>query len=298
MTVRQFGFIALAVMALVAPASATQHAAGIIVNDPVEAERQIIAKDCTELVLDDGFAQRIELTGDGRDDVVMNYGALECDGMVSAFCGSGGCSYTIYVAREDGRYIRAFEGLIYGVQGIYYEGGRAISIGRHGSACGRPGYQGCQEARRWNGSAFEIVASDHDGVDRRWVVEGSGAATAARVTAYDGAALGLSCETGEAVLRYAGNWYDPAGISDGATATLRLDLFSGSDEIGLPMRWLASATAWVSTDPVPFDAPLIAGMAAGEAMAVTSEDGLSTNRFPLAGSSRAITALRQGCASG
>lgn len=295
MSVRQPAFAFLGLIALMAPAFATEHAASVIVSDPVEAERRIIAESCSEVVLDDAFAERVDLTGDGRDDVVMDYGALQCDGMVSAFCGSGGCSYTIYVALEDGRYVRAFEGLIYGVQGIYYDGRRAIAIGMHGSACDRVGAAGCQDVRVWNGSTFEVVASDYDGVDRRWVTEGSGSGLMAGITSFDGAALRLGCQAGGVSVHYVGNWYDPAAQSEASTATLRLDLFTGVDEIRLPVRWSASDRSWVSAEPVPFSSTLITGIAAGDTIAVTSEDGRATNRFPLAGSSRAITALRQGC---
>ena len=46
-----------------------------------------------------GIVER-DLTGDGKADLLINYGSITCHEGINGFCGSGGCSIDVYVSRN------------------------------------------------------------------------------------------------------------------------------------------------------------------------------------------------------
>ncbi|MGL5012602.1 MAG: hypothetical protein ACRC6I_22265 [Paracoccaceae bacterium] len=92
-----------------------------------------------------GLIER-DLTGDGRDDLIIDHGGIRCEGedAVSGYCGMQACTVLIYV-REGGLLMPAVEMLAAGIE-VDDANPPAISGYAHG---------GDPWSFRWTGERFE-----------------------------------------------------------------------------------------------------------------------------------------------
>lgn len=126
------------------------------VDDVLQHERRLLSGQCTQIEFYPGFIEMSDLNGDARDDAIVDYQYLHCDGSSSAFCGSGGCTLRIYSGGRDGRFAEAGEFLSYGlkVQGKGSKMRLAISV--HGSECGKAGAAPCTIVGRLGQGKFIV----------------------------------------------------------------------------------------------------------------------------------------------
>lgn len=115
-----------------------------LVTDPEAEVAARLEAECAEingeLEMLDGFARRADLDADGREDMVLEYGAALCSTALSLYCGSGGCATDIYLAR-DGGYLRAWSDVMRGV--VDDPGTPRVALSMHGSACDSVGADAC-----------------------------------------------------------------------------------------------------------------------------------------------------------
>jgi hypothetical protein len=98
----------------------------------------------------EGFETVIDLNLDGQPDYIQDTGKVNCEGAVSALCGSAGCPLGVYLSGPGG-YRNAF--------GSYAQDWRieqgsnppVLVLDMHGSACGRVGSDACTRRYAWNG---------------------------------------------------------------------------------------------------------------------------------------------------
>ncbi|MEO1199890.1 MAG: hypothetical protein AAFX39_11765 [Pseudomonadota bacterium] len=134
--------------------------AGMVVSDPVAEEVGVAREVCGEdLAIDDSFANWVDLNGDGHIDVVINHGGALCMGTVSFFCGSGGCSGSVYIALGDGRF--ELTGFPPEIEPIDWEGEAGVQVVHHGTYCGRVGANWCHEIWVWTDGMFEKRWQDY-----------------------------------------------------------------------------------------------------------------------------------------
>ena len=99
-----------------------------------------------------GYERRLDLNGDGREDVVTDQAGLACEGAASAFCGSAGCPVSAWLSRPEPGLERFDFGYLQGyeiVEGAGPGGRPGLRAAYHGSACDgdRIGADGC--TRLW-----------------------------------------------------------------------------------------------------------------------------------------------------
>ncbi len=115
------------------------------IADPAGLAQAEAAQFCQQnggvLQVGDGFLSEPDLNGDGRKDLVLDWGAFACTGnSVSAYCGSAGCVHGLYIALKDGGYKELFE---FNVHGYDAEVMPVITLYLHGGACGGIGADRC-----------------------------------------------------------------------------------------------------------------------------------------------------------
>ncbi|MBV7378153.1 hypothetical protein [Maritimibacter dapengensis] len=104
--------------------------------NPAQAAREDVRAWCADRLnrpatINDGFTREEDIDGDGRRDVIANYGAVNCGPIGGAWCGWAGCDLALHLARDDG-YLQAFRGIAEGFRVV--EDG--VVIRRHISECG------------------------------------------------------------------------------------------------------------------------------------------------------------------
>jgi hypothetical protein len=102
--------------------------------------------------------RRIDLTGDGRDDYIVDFQNTKCGDRETTYCGTGGCVMKILVTLPDGSVREVFDAYVrsYTIMPPPVKRGaaRSIRFDLHGSFCGGFGSQACVKTRTITASPF------------------------------------------------------------------------------------------------------------------------------------------------
>jgi len=98
--------------------------------------------------------RKLDLTGDGRDDYIVDFRDTECADREAAYCGTGGCSLEILVTLPNGRVRRVFDGHVRSYEILPGEGARTIRFALHGGYCGGHGNPSCIKEHRITAKPF------------------------------------------------------------------------------------------------------------------------------------------------
>ncbi|MDN5004692.1 hypothetical protein ACFQZO_27965 [Bradyrhizobium sp. GCM10027634] len=102
--------------------------------------------------------RKVDLTGDGRDDYIVDFRDTKCGEREGTYCGTGGCVLDILVTRPDGSVRTVFDGYVrsYSIVAPSMKRGaaRVIRFDLHGSYCGGFGAQACVKERAITATPF------------------------------------------------------------------------------------------------------------------------------------------------
>lgn len=102
--------------------------------------------------------RKIDLTGDGRVDYIVDFQDTKCGDRETTYCGTGGCVVKILVTLPDGGVREVFEGhvLRYKIMAppMKRGAGRIVRFDLHGSFCGGYGAQACQKTKAITATPF------------------------------------------------------------------------------------------------------------------------------------------------
>ena len=105
-----------------------------------------------------GTVRRVDLTGDGRDDYIVDFRDTKCGDRESTYCGTGGCLLDILVTRPDGSVRPVFDAYVrsYSIVAPPMQRGaaRTIRFDLHGSYCGGFGAQACVKEKAITATPF------------------------------------------------------------------------------------------------------------------------------------------------
>ncbi|UVO40213.1 hypothetical protein KUL72_18505 [Bradyrhizobium arachidis] len=104
--------------------------------------------------------RKVDLTGDGRDDYIVDFRDTKCGERESTYCGTGGCLLDILVTRPDGAVLAVFDGYVrsYSIAPppMKHGAARTIRFDLHGSYCGGFGSQACVKEKAITATPFEF----------------------------------------------------------------------------------------------------------------------------------------------
>ena len=102
--------------------------------------------------------RRIDLTGDGREDYIVDFEDAKCGDRETTYCGTGGCVMKILVTLPDGSVREVFGGhaLRYRIMAPAVNRGaaRTVRFDLHGSFCGGFGAQTCVKTKAITATPF------------------------------------------------------------------------------------------------------------------------------------------------
>jgi hypothetical protein len=127
-----------------------------IQKDLEEAQKECADADDGIVGVKPGFVRKLDLTGDGRPDYIVNYDELTCSTFESVFCGTGGCNHLIYVTTRNGTLRNVFSGRVRLYEISKAPGAKTITFHLHGGYCGKGGTYDCVKKRRITERAFEF----------------------------------------------------------------------------------------------------------------------------------------------
>ncbi|QOG17857.1 MULTISPECIES: hypothetical protein [Bradyrhizobium] len=102
--------------------------------------------------------RKVDLTGDGREDYIVDFRDAKCGDRETTYCGTGGCVMTILVTLPDGSVRPVFDGYIRSYKilapPIKRGAARTVRFDLHGSYCGGFGTQACVKERAITATPF------------------------------------------------------------------------------------------------------------------------------------------------
>ena len=100
--------------------------------------------------------RKLDLTGDGRDDYIVDFRDTACSQRASAYCGTGGCVMDILVTLPGGQVRRVFDGQVRSYEILPGKPARTIRFELHGGYCGGHGNPSCIKTQRITAKPFEF----------------------------------------------------------------------------------------------------------------------------------------------
>jgi len=100
--------------------------------------------------------RKLDLTGDGRDDYIVDLRETKCHGRLAVYCGTAGCTLDIIVARKGGGHRNVFSDRVREYEILPGEGAKTIRFMLHGSYCGGAGSPSCPKTHRITARPFEF----------------------------------------------------------------------------------------------------------------------------------------------
>lgn len=269
----------------------------------LQQERTDLAETCSDTMqFLDGFAREVNVDGDGRPDILVDYGRLSCNGTQMMFCGSAGCTQKIYLARPDGSHAMIGEFLAYELRFDRPSEGTFLAV-LHGGACGRAGVETCFERYALSG---DTIATLPEEPRDRWFYTAAPRPSAMLATS-DGDSLRLVCDGNALRIQYGPTWM---WSEDGSVDQHARDLAGAQGRIEIEIEvdrgqptavpFMVEETARVLQSPtLAPNQPFFAAMMRGNRLDLHLGGSLEHMRgFTLKGSSKAIGSLLQACGQG
>lgn len=100
--------------------------------------------------------RKLDLSGDGRDDYIVDFRGAQCEGREWIYCGTGGCTLEIIVSRGRGGFRRVFSDNVHNYEILPGKGARTIRFSLHGGYCGGFGPDECKKLRKISDRAFKF----------------------------------------------------------------------------------------------------------------------------------------------
>ncbi len=129
------------------------HAADIADNVVGKAKRACELAPDTEFSVRPDAIIRMDVTGDGAAETLIDSCGFVCKGALSIYGGSAGCPLTIISGDKSWSYFKQ------AWTTKDWAGKRIIPLWLHGDACGGAGADPCALALVWNGRDFVSVLS-------------------------------------------------------------------------------------------------------------------------------------------
>lgn len=259
----------------------------------------------------EGFERRLDLNGDGREDVITDQAGLACAGAASAFCGSAGCPVSAWLSRPETGLDRFDLGYVQGYEVVADAGpdGRpGLRAFYHGSACGegRTGADGCSRLWVFTDNAPDLPAIELPAPEEAAAAEPAPAAappapmpegwTLRRVPGGDPVALAAGtgeiatfaafCLDGEAFLAltfHSKPQDDPVPVE--------FDFSGGQVSVTAGFEPTAGGAYVVALD----DGAVVAGLAGRDSTVSVRSGGADQGILSLKGSTRALRGALSGC---
>ncbi len=129
------------------------------VTDILVAMRAELKSDCSgKLEFFPGTIEMTDLNDDRRDDAIIDYDYVMCDGAPIGFCGTGGCRMDLWIDIGKQRYVRSVNMLSQGLKIRKQNGRTVLAISVHGSECGKSGAAACTVTGQFRGRKFDVLS--------------------------------------------------------------------------------------------------------------------------------------------
>ncbi len=142
-------------LGILATTAAPSLAQGLppVVETAIQAAKAECSPDKPKL--EPGFVESKDINADGVTDYILDYGRLKCGDAMSLYCGSAGCTTTVYASLPGGSYVVVLDDNVQALSFKTVKGKPAMILGLHGSACNKVGAAACDKILFWNGKTFK-----------------------------------------------------------------------------------------------------------------------------------------------
>lgn len=129
-----------------------------LVPDPERFEKSFFQKSCKTVGFGANFVKRFDINNDNIPDVVIDHGALTCDGVRGPKCNADGCPQNFYVQAKEGGYILIATAQVYSYDFVQYFGNMVFMFQMHPRFCERTDATPCEMRVRVRGTKFVTIS--------------------------------------------------------------------------------------------------------------------------------------------
>ncbi|AYD03224.1 hypothetical protein NCHU2750_38390 [Neorhizobium sp. NCHU2750] len=129
-----------------------------LVPDPEAFEKAFFQKTCKTVDFGQNFVKRFDINNDNLADVVVDHGALTCDGVKGPRCNADGCPQDFYVQVKEGGYILIATAQVYSYDFVQYFGNMVFMFQMHPRFCDRTDATPCEMRVRVRGTKFVTIS--------------------------------------------------------------------------------------------------------------------------------------------
>lgn len=103
---------------------------------------------------DAGFAKVLDLNADGAEDWILDFSKFHCDRSVppEPYCGSGGCSLTVFLWRQGEEWTKAFDDTVQRYRLLKRGPKFELELVLAGNMCGESNAHSCRETYEFIGN--------------------------------------------------------------------------------------------------------------------------------------------------
>ncbi len=148
-------FIALGALIFMPFSSMAQQP---IIPDVAVHEKSDYEKRCKSVSFGEDFIVHLDFNNDKLDDIIVNGGAVTCDGVEGPDCKPVGCPYKFYLQVEEGGYLMAANADLFGYDLAKRYGNMVLVLKAHGASCQRAAPDFCLITVRVRGTDFDIIS--------------------------------------------------------------------------------------------------------------------------------------------
>ena len=116
-----------------------------------EARQDCSSFENGKLTLSDKVINKVDVTGDGKADEIIDFSGISCSSAASLYCGTGGCSLEVIADGKSTRFLTKDWNV------FVWDGQPILMLIVHGSECGGNNLRRCYRATVWTEQGFSTV---------------------------------------------------------------------------------------------------------------------------------------------
>lgn len=154
---RKFAIPALALLLPLLDMTAAAAQSKIILNVAAR-ERASYKGHCQSAEFGPEFINNVDFNNDGLSDIIVDHGAVTCDGKKGTACRDIGCPYNFYIQVAEGGYLFAANADLFGYSLMKRYGNMVLVLKADGVSCKKEVGEPCTITIRVRNTTFETIS--------------------------------------------------------------------------------------------------------------------------------------------
>lgn len=156
---RRYAILVIALLLPMLDVTAAAARSEIILNVAAR-EKASYKRHCKSAEFEPAFINHVDFNNDGLSDIIVDHGAVICDGKKGTACRDIGCPYNFYIQVAEGGYLFAANADLFGYDLMKRYGNMVLVLRADGVSCKKPVGEPCTITIRVRNTTFETISKN------------------------------------------------------------------------------------------------------------------------------------------